>query len=165
MTRLSCCKYFAFAGESNDTHARGIALESVGSHSKTRALRTPKYCVSCLALQKRPVPLVPWLASAQTRRDNTMRLYSSPPAHVPSLLTLCKKSVAPHACRGSGRPRTANDRKTSRCAWSCAARPSRPGPATACCRTSCCEGGARHAFKERDVRIAGSTDGLVEGRV
>ena len=78
------------------------SLVAVGSHSKTRALRTSKYCVSCLALQKRPVPLVPWLASAQTRRDNTMRLYSSPPAHVPSLLTLCKKSVAHMRVEGAG---------------------------------------------------------------
>ena len=89
-------------GELYILHTRGIALESVGSHSKTRALRTPKHCISCLALQKRPVPLVPWLASAQTRRDNTMRLYSSPPAHVPSLLTLCKKSVAHMRVEGAG---------------------------------------------------------------
>ena len=31
-----------------------------------------------------------------------MRLYSSPPAHVPSLLTLCKKSVAHMRVEGAG---------------------------------------------------------------
>ena len=45
---------------------------------------------------------MPWLASAHYLVDTAMRLYSSPPAHAPSLFTLCKKSVAHMRVEGAG---------------------------------------------------------------